>query len=124
FRLTTLREATIGLARAINPMIDAEEADTITDDTLISIGIATNAELTVGANGWCAVFGADAEIVESHETLLGAALASILAAATAFHRLRGLEGQPNGCYSLWLGGGPGNAQGPAVDRVDVGGVLQ
>jgi hypothetical protein len=60
-------------------MIDAEEADTITDDTLISIGIATNAEMTVGAKGWCAAFGTEAEIVDSHETLLGAALGSILA---------------------------------------------
>lgn len=120
----TLRDATIGLAREINPLIDAKQTTDVTADALISIGIRAKAELELGADGWCALFGPDVPLTDSHETLLGAALASILAAATAFHRLRGIKESPDGSYSLWVGGASGDAQGPAVEHIDVGDVLQ
>jgi hypothetical protein len=124
FGHSTLREATVGLAREINPLIDTAELTAIPSDALISIGLSASAELEVGATGWCALFGSGASISDSHETLLGAGLASALVAATAFHRLRGIGGAPHGSYSLWKGGSAGDEQGPSFDCVDVGDVLQ
>jgi hypothetical protein len=124
FGRTTLGEATVQLAQEINPLIDASHAASIDDDALISIGIGTGAELEVGADGWCALFGPHAPITDQHQTLMGAALASILAAATAFHRLRGISGAPAGSYSLWLSGAAGDIQGPLIEQIDVGRVLQ
>lgn len=123
---TSLREATIGQALAINPFIEVAHADRIaTDDVLISIGIGCNAELRVGAEGWCATFGDNVVVNPSRTSLLGAALASSLAAATAFHRQLGKSDLPHGCYSLWEFGQASITQGPSFEgRIDVGRVLQ
>jgi ThiF family len=123
---TTLHDATIGRALAINPFIDIEHPDQIpTDDVLISIGIGCDADLRVGAHQWCALFGEDASVDASRTSLLGAALASGLTAAVAFHRQLGRPGRPEGSYSLWEAGRQSAVQGPMFEQsIDVGRVLQ
>jgi ThiF family len=123
---TTLHEATIGRALAINPFIEIEHPDEIpSDNVLISIGVGCDAELRVGVDRWCALFGADATVGPSRTSLLGAALASALAAAVAFHRQLGHEGIPAASYSLWDAGQQSTAQGPPFEGgVDVGSVFQ
>lgn len=124
--VSTLRQATIGRALAINPFIEVDHADEIpTADTLISIGIGCDAELRVGADRWCALFGDTARVDPGRTSLLGAALAAALAAAVAFHRQLGKPGVPRGSWSLWESGRHSTAHGPPFPGpIDVGRVLQ
>ena len=102
FGAKTLREATIGQALAINPFIEMTESpEPDVRDALLTIGIAAPAELRVGCLGWCALFGEEVDVDPEDEALLGAALASSMAAAVAFHRQLGVGGAPDGSYSLW-----------------------
>lgn len=123
---STLHQATVGRALAINPFIDVAHADQIPDsEVLISIGIGCEAELRVGADRWCALFGDSARLDPSRTSLLGVALAAPLAAAAAFHRQLGRSGLPEGSYSLWEAGNQSAAQGPLFEGpIDVGRVLQ
>lgn len=127
FGAATLHEATVGLAVAINPFIDATAAaNTPAEaDVLLSIGIGCTADLRVGASGWCALFGDEATIDDVPTSLLGAAYASVLAAGVAFHRQVGRLELPNGSYSLWEYGASSTAQGPTcIGPIEVGRVLQ
>lgn len=126
FGAQTLRQATVGLALAINPFIEVEEARELDGrEPLLTIGIGAPAELQVGCNGWCALFGEGVEVEMGSNSLLGAALASSMAAAVAFHRQRGIGGVPAGSYSLWDFGRQSAAQGPPfAGPIDVGSVLQ
>ena len=121
----TLHEATVGRVLAINPFIEVDCAEEIPKDELISIGIGCAAELRVGADRWCALFGDSAHVNPDRTSLLGAALAAPLAAATAFHRQLGRPGLPVGSYSLWESGKQSTVQGPQFEgSIDVGRVLQ
>jgi hypothetical protein len=128
FGLTTVADASIGLARAINPHIDVRPELTTDDHPLVTIAIgrtAQPADLRVGCEGWCATFGHDARIGTDATSVLGAMLASCIAASHAFHRVLGDATPPGPAYSLWDYGAPGNAQGPSLDGpLNVGRVLQ
>jgi hypothetical protein len=123
---STLHEATIERAIAINPFIEVGHAEQIpTAEVLISIGIGCAAELRVGVDRWCALFGADAAVNPDRTSLLGASLVAPLAAAAAFHRQLGSPGLPHGSYSLWESGKQSTLQGPSFpEPIDVGRVLQ
>jgi molybdopterin/thiamine biosynthesis adenylyltransferase len=127
FGPTTVEQATISLARAINPFITATTRPT-SAPALVSIAIGGGDEpvdLRVGCDGWCATFGPDARIDPRPTGRLGGMLASSLAAAYAFHRLLGHTSTPGPSYSLWDYGSPGTVQGPHFDGpLDVGRVLQ
>jgi hypothetical protein len=122
----SLYDATIGCALSINPFVEVDHADRMpTNDVLISIGIGCDAELRVGADRWCATFGGAAGIDATRTSLLGAALASSLAAAAAFHRQLGNTELPEGSYSLWESGRQSTGQGPPFEgQIDIGRVLQ
>jgi ThiF family len=122
----TLREATIERALSINPFIDVAEMTEIpSEDVLISIGLGADAELRVGARGWCALLGDGVVIDAARTTLLGVALAAALTASVAFHRQLGHEELPEGSYSLWEYGTKSESQGPEFPGpIDVGSVLQ
>jgi hypothetical protein len=122
----SLYDATIDLARAINPFIEVEMSERVPTDRLVHIGIGDpTAELPLGADGWLAMVGAGAAVAPGHWTLPGAGLAACVGAAVAFNRARGVEGLPSGAFSLWEYGAGSIAQGPPLDaRVDVGDVLQ
>lgn len=127
FGLATVEQATIGLAKAINPFITA--TNTITNNTtLASIGIGHTeqpVDLQVGCEGWCATFGPNAHIDPEPTGRLGAMLASCITAAYAFHTLLRPTTPPAGSHSLWEYGRPGTEQGPTFDGpLDVGRVLQ
>lgn len=126
FRLGSLREGTVGLARAVNSMIDASGAAEIPDEEiLINIGVGASAELTVGCDGWIAHLSGDSRVGDDQTSLLGASLGACLAAGTAFHRALGHRGLPSGAYSLWDDTRISGAQGPDLSApVDVGRVLQ
>ena len=123
---STLHEVTVERALSINPFIAVDRANQIpSENVLISIGIDYAAELRIGANGWCALFGASATVDPGRTSLLGAALAAPLAAAVAFHRQLGTSGLPDGSYSLWESGKQSTAQGPPFPgSIDIGRVLQ
>lgn len=127
FRFGTLGSATAGLAAAINPFIDvAVETKPPEAEALLTIGLGTNGcDLNLGCDGWRATVSADARIDTSPKSLLGAFLASVLAANTAFHRVTGNHGVPSGSFSLWEWGALGAPQGPSfTGPIDVGTVLQ
>lgn len=121
----TLAEATVGFARAINPHIDVVQLDAEPTSRLVSIGVGAAADLRLGADGWCAIIGPQAEVPDDPGSFLGAGLAAILAAASAFHMAIGHEGITEGTFSLWEGGSLSSAQGPQfTGPLDVGDVLQ
>ncbi len=126
FGLESLRDASAGLAQAINPFIDVTvQSETFADEALVSFGIAAEGcDLRLGADGWVAKIGPDAAITERPTSVLGAGLVSCLAAATAFHRVLGASESPHGAYSLWDYGRQSDLQGPEVSGpLDVGRVL-
>lgn len=127
FGLETLEGATVGLARAINPFIDATVGGhwLSDDDALITIGVGGDAALTLGCSGWLAHVGRTATVEPGPTSMLGAALASVIGAATAFHMAIGHNTLPRGSYSAWELGARDGAQGPELGLpVDVGRVLQ
>lgn len=129
FAFDDLRAATSGLALAINPHIEIETAQRLPGgDHLLHIGIGAGGEepdLQVGCEGWCARFGSEAEVTDSETSVWGAALASALAAAVAFHLMLGNDFALESSYSLWEGGAVGDLQGPAwASPLDLGRVLQ
>lgn len=123
----TLADATIGLARAINPFINAT-ADPVTHEQAFVIGIGSvpGAHLRLGADGFIATVGRAARLVDRPSSVWGGLLAACIGAATAFHRVAGRSrGLPEGEYSLWEFGAAGGADGPRnPGAVDVGRVLQ
>lgn len=128
FGFGTLKNATVGLARAINPFIevDVRPRPTLDERLLLSIGVGTSdCDLALGANGWLALLGSGATIRDDATTMLGAGLAACLGASVAFHRAIGHDEVPAGPFSLWTFGGAGMDQGPhLLGPVDVGRVLQ
>ncbi|OGL15858.1 MAG: hypothetical protein A3F92_09440 [Candidatus Rokubacteria bacterium RIFCSPLOWO2_12_FULL_71_22] len=126
FGFGTLEAATIGLARAINPFIDATTSRRGPDgEPLLTIGVAADADIRLGCNGWRAFIGDGVNVDPRPTSGLGAALASCLGAAAAFHRLIGRDEMPTGSFSLWEHGRPSTADGPELlGPVNVGRVLQ
>jgi hypothetical protein len=129
FDFDDLEQATAGLARAINPHIEVETASADrSGERLLTIAVGDgehNADLEVGCEGWCALFGAGSAIVDQPESIWAAALASCLAGAFAFHRMMGNRFELAASHSLWEGGAAGNRQGPALTGpLDLGRVLQ
>jgi molybdopterin/thiamine biosynthesis adenylyltransferase len=125
----SLGDATLGLARAINPYIVAEPAAPpapMPDAFVIGIGVVPGADLSVGADGFIATIGTHARLVDRPTSVWGALLSACIAAATAFHRLaRGSPEVPDGEFSLWDLDAPGGADGPTdPGPIDVGRVLQ
>src|SRR5439155_17001740 len=109
-----------------NPFIDVTEAGTAPDgDRLLTVGIAAEADLRLGCNGWVALSDNSAQVDPRRTSILGAALSACLGATTAFHRLIGNHESPEGCFSLWDYGRSSTAQGPEITgSLDVGRVLQ
>jgi ThiF family protein len=127
FGARDLRAATRGLARTINPFIEIEQLAEVPADALLRLAVGVKpaaGELGVGCSGWCATFGPQAEVIDTPAAVWGAALASCIAAASAFQLMCGREFRPLDSYSLWGGGGPGAEQGPAVTSLGLGRVLQ
>jgi ThiF family len=126
FGLETLEAATVGLARTINPFIEATaERERPAGEALITVGVGADAELTLGCDRWLAHIGTSATVESSATSMLGAALASIIGSAATFHRAIGQGTLPHGAYSAWEYGARDGAQGPALlQPVDVGRVLQ
>jgi hypothetical protein len=126
FGLTTLEQATVGLARAINPFITTTGSNTLPPLVTIAIGRGDQpVDLRVGCDGWCATFGDQARIDPHPTGRLGAMLASCLTATYAFHRMLGAAATPDLSYSLWEHGSPSTAEGPEFGGpLDVGRVLQ
>jgi hypothetical protein len=129
FGAMTASDATVRLARAINPFITVmttpPHGDAIATLALGRAAPNHSVDLRVGCDRWCATFGDDVRIGEDGTSTLGAMLASSITAGYAFHRLLGPTSKPAGSYSLWEFGATGDAQGPMVDKpVHVGRVLQ
>lgn len=126
FGFGTLDEATLGLARAINPFIDLlTDERALEHDPLVTIGIAASGDLRLGCDGWCAHVGPAADIDPQPKSMLGAALAACLGASAAFHSAIGNTEVPAGAWSLWEAGRRSTEQGPELDGpIDVGRVLQ
>ena len=122
----TVGDAMTTLARAINPYINLATHAPADTQTTIAIGAgSTKCDLRVGCDGWCATFGNDTAVFERRTSILGAMLASCLAAGFALHRLLGPTSSPVGSYSLWNYGAAGAEQGPELPaKLDVGRVLQ
>ena len=127
FDRTGLTDATLGLARAINPFI-AVAADLPSTEPLVTIAIgqtSERADLRVGCDGWCATFGPGVRVGSDATSPLGAMLASCITAAYAFHCLLGQRTLPAASYSLWNYGAAGEQQGPEFrGPLDLGRVLQ
>ncbi len=125
FDYSTLDEATVGLASAINPYIELTHAQAVPADRLLSLGVgAGGADIDLGADRWVATVGTGATISCEHETLIGAGLAACLGSYAAFNTLLGGEGLAAGSWSAWDYGAPGGDQGPGLDgSIDVGRVL-
>jgi molybdopterin-synthase adenylyltransferase len=119
----TLAEATVGLAREINPFIEiAGEEDGSPELIRLAVGHRESGALALGAEGWCATFGAG-RIWQGDANLWGAALASCIAAAGAFGAMCGRPFEPAPSYSLW-DGAAGTGQGTPRVPLELGSVLQ
>jgi hypothetical protein len=120
----TLAQATIGLARSINPYIKITTATTAPRERLISLGIGpARADLDLGADGWVAVLGDGARVDDRLESRIGGSLAACLGSYAAFAKLTGTGQLPPGRWSAWdfL---ESDAQGPALaGALDIGRVL-
>lgn len=126
FGASTVAEATIGLAQAINPYIEIERTTGLLDgDRLISLGIGpAGADLDLGADRWTAYLEPNATISDNPMSVFGAALAACLGSYAAFSALTGIGGVPSGRWSAWDHVTPGGGQGPDLDgAIDVGRVL-
>jgi ThiF family len=126
FGHNTIKEATLGLATAINPYITATAEPATPSLATIAIGqTGRPADLRVGCRGWQATFGPDARVPSDPTSLLGGMLAACISAAYAFHRLLGAVGAPAASYSLWDFGLPGGQPGPEfTGPLNIGRVLQ
>ena len=126
FAHRTLGEATIGLARAINPYIVADLGAPPVDGFVIGIGAAAQADLRLGADGFIATAGPHATLVNRPASVWGALLAACMGAAAVFHRAAGSRGAAlRGEFSLWEFGASGGKDGPPdPGPLDVGRVLQ
>jgi hypothetical protein len=124
----TLDRATAGLARAINPFLEADVDRAVPRiEPLITIGLGDvpRADLRIGYRGWIATAGPRAKIEEGKAAMWGALLASCLAAGSVFHRIRGITDELTGEFSLWEFGQPGGADGPdRMAPLSLGRVLQ
>lgn len=125
FGFSTLADATLGLARAINPYIEIELVDRVPDDRLISIGIGgAGADLDLGIDGWIATAGRGAALSDTTESIFGAALAGCLGSYAAFATATGVGAMPSGRWSAWNFMQTPDTQGPRLDtELDVGRVL-
>lgn len=125
FGYRTLRDATVGLAAAINPYIEVTRAAAVPTERLISLGVGTDlAELQLGADGWVAILGHDATLGDTDASMIGAALAACLGSHAAFARLTGTGDARAGRWSAWDYLTSSDGQGPAlVGPLDVGRVL-
>jgi hypothetical protein len=123
FGSTTLEEATVGVARRVNPTIDAARTTGRPAESVIHLGVgAPGAELNLGCDGWLARSGPDAPIdADGH---WGAMLAACLGSWAAFSHLLGDRAILAPSYSLWNFGREGNEAGPRESALDVGRVLQ
>lgn len=126
----SVAEATVGLARAINPFIEATSAtlDSVStgEDLILGIGQVESAHLCLGADGFLATLGPQARIFDRSASVWGALLAACLGASVAFHQATGRDRSvPHGVFSLWELGAPNGRDGPAdPGALDVGRVLQ
>lgn len=127
----TIGEATVGLAKAINPFVEATEAARLEGGIargglIIGIGRAPHAHLRLGADGFIATTGRGARIVDRPASVWGALLAACLGASAAFHDAAGRgRALPDGRFSLWELGAVNGADGPGdPGPIDVGHVLQ
>jgi hypothetical protein len=126
FGTATLANATVGLARAINPFVEVEVAQAIPDERLVSFGIEAElgVDIPLGCEGWLAKLGEGAIVDSDLASIWGAMLASIYASQASFNLMRGGDSNIAGVYSLW-GWGVGQEQGPAfAGPLDIGRVLQ
>jgi ThiF family len=129
-RAGSLAQATLDLARAINPFIDVDyvgENSISGVDALLTVGIGTEAtvELALGCDGWLAHLDRSAPVGQGEDSIWGALLASCLGANVALHRMLGTTELPFGTTSLWDYARQGNVQGPRESQpLDVGRVLQ
>lgn len=119
---TTLREATTGLAAAINPYIEIVEQPT---ERVVSLGVGSaGADLDLGANGWIATAGPGVALADRPDSVIGASLAACLGSYAAFGALTGRGHLGRGCWSAWEHAAPGGAQGPSfTGPIDIGHVL-
>lgn len=132
FGCSTIGEATIGTARAINPFVEVEISDSIRraatqgESLIIGVGHVPAAHLCLGTDGFVADLGPDARIVDRPASLWGALLASCLGANAAFHWAARRDVRvPVGRFSLWALGERDGSDGPRdPGPIDVGRVLQ
>lgn len=128
FGLRDVRPATVGLARNINPTIVVTTTPAVPERSLLRIGVGpsdTLVDLRMGCDGWCAIAGEKARVIDRAQSIWGAFYAACIAANAAFHRLMGDFTLPSGSYSLWDGGTGCSVQGPVfVGPLDIGRVMQ
>ena len=125
FGFSTLADATLGLARAINPYIEINLVDRVPRDRLISIGIGgAGADLDLGVDGWIATAGRDATLSDTPESIFGAGLASCIGSYAVFAVATGVGSTPIGRWSAWDFMLTPDTQGPRLSgELDVGHVL-
>jgi hypothetical protein len=126
FGCSTLQQATVGLARAINPYIELEVvADVDISDRLLSLGVGpAGADIDLGADRWRATLGPMATIGADRTSMIGASLAACLGAHAAFAALTGVGRAAIGTWSAWRHLTSSREDGPDLDGpIDVGGVL-
>jgi hypothetical protein len=125
FGFSTLADATLGLARAINPYIEIEPVDRVPSERLVSIGIGgAGADLDLGVDGWIATAGRDAALSDTRDSIFGAGLASCVGSYAAFVAATGVGATPVGRWSAWDFMLTPDTQGPRLTgELDVGHVL-
>lgn len=125
FAPRTLHQATVGLARSINPYIEIDTGDPPSaGDTLVSFGIGNaGAQYDLGANRWVAHVG-EGTITDSPTSIVGASLAACFGSYIAFNARIGRGPIDKGSFSAWDYLTTPDAQGPELEgRLDVGRVL-
>lgn len=126
--MSSLAEATAGLASAINPFLEIDIAEVApSSEALLTIGVGVerDVELALGCDGWVAVLGSRAPVGKDETSIWGALLASCLGANTALHRILESRTPAHGPFSLWDYARNSEVQGPSmVGPIDVGRVLQ
>lgn len=126
FGYGTLIGATAGLAAEINPFAHVDVVERLPRSaaiTSISVGPGASA-LQLGCQGWQALTGRQARIVDGESEPWGALLAACLGAWAAFQRLIGERPALADRYSLWEYGRYGKDGPSALGPLNVGTVLQ
>ena len=123
---TDISQAVLGTAKAINPYIDVVEAGSLDGvPTLgIGVGVASGLDGYLVVDGWSGgVAGVPSAMGGGERSILGAGMASCLAAAFLFHRARGRHPGWHS-VSLWHLAEAAGDPGPTISwPLDVGEVV-